>query len=120
MSTDPARNESRSMIRGIIFKFFSAFSNPTKNFGEVEREALIEAQKNIKLKGSMQERLRATQEWSRSDAIIKRIEEQRVQASGALERAQAIKDMLADMSKEDYSDYNKYLVNRPDKAWRVK
>lgn len=107
------------MIKGLILRFFEAFSSPTP-FAKEDQEAIVHRQQNIKLKGSMQERLRATQEWSRAENIVKRVEEQRVQASGALERAQRMKEMLAEMSMEDYSEYNKFLVDRPDKAWRVK
>ncbi len=107
------------MIKSLIIRFFSAFSKP-ETFGEDDKEAIIHRQQNIKLKGSMQERLKATQEWSKAENIVKRVEEQRVQASGALERAQRMKDIIATIPKDEYREYNQFLVNRPDKVWRVK
>lgn len=113
------RKKNRSMIKSLVMRFFTLFSE-AHPFSNEDQESIVHRQQNIKLKSSMQERLKATQEWSRAENIVKRIEEQRTQASGALERAQRMKEVLATMSKEDYSEYNKFLVDRPDKAWRVK
>ncbi len=91
------------MIKSLIIRFFSAFSKP-ETYGEDEKEAIIHRQQNIKLKGSMQERLRATQEWSKAENIVRRVEEQRVQASGVLERGQRMSKEVRkalDLPEED-------------------
>ncbi len=107
------------MIKSLAIKFFEFFSSPS-SFSRDEQDAIVHRQKNIKLTSSQKERIAAMKEWSRMENIIQRVEEQRIHAAGATERAQRMKEMLEEMSKEDYSEYNKFLVNRPDKAWRVK
>lgn len=62
------------MIKSLVLRFFSAFSDPIKSVRETEREAIIEARKNAKLKGSEAERLRATKEWSKPENIKQRWE----------------------------------------------
>jgi hypothetical protein len=75
------------MIKSLIIRFFAAFSSPS-HVREKERESIVEARKSIRLKGSEAERLAAIKEWSKAENIIKRVEEHRMQAATALERAE--------------------------------
>ncbi len=60
------------MIKSLIIRFFEYFSDPVKALRQAEHEAIVEARKNITLKGSMQERLAATREWSKPENVAER------------------------------------------------
>lgn len=61
------------MIKSLVFKLLSSFADPTKAYREAERELLVERKKNINLKGSEAERLKATKEWSKPENIAARM-----------------------------------------------
>lgn len=63
------------MLKGLIIRFFSAFSNHAMEFRKAEHEAIVEARKNIKLIGSRAERAMATKEWSKPENIALRLKE---------------------------------------------
>lgn len=96
------------MIKSLILRFFSAFSDPM-SYREEEREALIEAQKNIKLKGSEEERLKATKEWSKPENVALRLANYK----------EGVKPVLPPKD-ESYSEYNLYLLAHSEKPWRIR
>lgn len=89
------------MIKTLILKFLSAFAKPSHgeedlmNLGRWPLEARPEW---TKLKGSQQERLEATKEWSKAENIAKRIKEFEEKSAEALELgkklAQQIREQL--------------------------
>jgi hypothetical protein len=89
------------MIKSLVFKFFSAFSSSPTALREDERDALIEAQKNIKLKGSMQERLAATKEWSKLENIEARLKALEAEAVLAAERGKKFAEEVRKQLGED-------------------